>query len=45
MIKHTQTFRQEQLINCFNVFDHFLELAPKGLRLTRESLPLLNVQS
>ena len=31
MVKHTQTIRQQQPINCLNVFDDFVRLAVKGL--------------
>ena len=31
MVKHTQAIRQ--LTNCWNVFDHFVRLARKGLTL------------
>ena len=36
MIKHIQTIRQQQPTNSLSVFDHFAELALKGLiiRLT-----------
>ena len=33
MFKHTQTIRQQQPINCLSVFDHFVGLAFKVLRL------------
>ena len=33
MIKHTQTIRCQQLSNCLSVFDHFVGLALKGLRI------------
>ena len=28
---HTQTFNQQQPMNCLNVFDHFVGLALEGL--------------
>ena len=31
MVKHTQTIRRQQPTNCLSVFDHFVELALKGL--------------
>ena len=31
MVKHTRTIRQ-QPTNCWNVFDHFVGLALKGLK-------------
>ena len=31
MVKHTQTIRLQQLMNCLSVFDHFMGLALKGL--------------
>ena len=33
MVKHTQTIRLQQPANCLSVFDHFVNLALKGLRL------------
>ena len=33
MVKHTQTIGQQQLTNCLGVFDHFVGLALKGLRM------------
>ena len=32
MVKHTQTIRRLLPTNCSSVFDHFVWLAPKGLR-------------
>ena len=31
MVKHTQTIRRQESINCLIVFDHFVGLALKGL--------------
>ena len=31
MVKHTQTVRRQQPMNCLSVFDHFVGLALKGL--------------
>ena len=31
MVKHIQTIRRQQSTNCFNVFDHSVELAFEGL--------------
>ena len=31
MVKHTQTVRLQQPTNFSSVFDHFVELVPKGL--------------
>ena len=31
MVKHIQTIRRQQPTNCFNVFDHSVELAFEGL--------------
>ena len=31
MLKHPQTIRRLLPTNCLSVFDHFVELAPKGL--------------
>ena len=33
MVKHTQTIRRLLLTNYLSVFDHFMRLALKGLRL------------
>ena len=33
MVKHTQTIRLQQPMNCLSVFDHFVGLALKGLIL------------
>ena len=33
MVKHTQTIRWQQPTSCLRVFDHFMGLAFKGLRL------------
>ena len=32
MVKHTQTIRRQQPMNCLSVFDHFVGLALKGFR-------------
>ena len=32
MVKHTQTIRRQQLINCLSVIDHFMGLALKELK-------------
>ena len=31
MVKHTQTIRRQKPTNCLSVFDHFVDLARKGL--------------
>ena len=31
MVKHTQTIHWQEQTNCLIVFDHFVELALKGL--------------
>ena len=31
MVKHTQTVRRQQLMNCLNVCNHFVGLTVKGL--------------
>ena len=36
MVKHTQTIRRQKPTNCLSVFDHFVGLALKGLRLTHD---------
>ena len=33
--KHTQTIRRQQSMNCLSVFDHFVNLALKGLKSWR----------
>ena len=33
MVKHTQTFRWQQPTNCLSVFDHFLGLALKSIKI------------
>ena len=38
MAKHTQTTRRQLPTNCLRVFDHFVELAQKGLRPCQTSL-------
>ena len=38
MVKHTQTIRRQQLTKCLSVFDHFVGLALKGLRITEKRL-------
>ena len=35
MVKHTKAIRWQQPTNCLSVFDHFVELAPKGLSETK----------
>ena len=40
MVKHTQTIRRELPTNCLSVFDHFVKLALKGLKLNRYLLVL-----
>ena len=35
MVKHTQIIRRQKLVNCLSVFDHFVGLALKGLRLRK----------
>ena len=37
--KHTQTIRRQQLTNCLSVFNHFVWLALKGLKLRRNHNP------
>ena len=34
MAKHTQTIRRKFQTNCLSVFDHFVKLALKGLKIT-----------
>ena len=38
MVKHTQTIRRQRLIKCLSVFDHFVGLAFKGLRITEKGI-------
>ena len=33
MVKHTQTIRRQQPTNCLSMFDHFVGLAVKGLKM------------
>ena len=42
MIKHTQTIRRQQSMDCLNVFDHFVKLVLKGLKgdMKMEKFPL-----
>ena len=42
MIKHTQTIRRQQSMDCLNVFDHFVKLVLKGLKgdIKIEKFPL-----
>ena len=32
MVTHTETIRREEAMNCLRVYDHFVELALKGLK-------------
>ena len=34
MVKHTQKIRRQKPTNCLSVFEHFVELALKGLRFS-----------
>ena len=34
MVKHTDTIRRQQPMNCLSVFEHFEGLAPKALGLS-----------
>ena len=43
MVKHTQTIRQQIETNCLSVFDHFVELALKGLSETHSIAELLKI--
>ena len=50
MVKHTQTIRGLLMTNCLSVFDHFVGLALKGLKLlnantenTTISLTIFNI--
>ena len=38
MVKHTQTIRRPLPTNCLSVFDHFVGLVFKGLRLLKKGL-------
>ena len=43
MIKHTQTIRRQQPMNCLSVFDHFVTLAGKrSQKLTEASVQSCN---
>ena len=37
MVKHTQTIRRQLPTNCLTVFDHFMNLALKGLIISYPS--------
>ena len=37
IVKHTQAIRRQPPTNCLSVFEHFVELALKGLRLKRKA--------
>ena len=43
MVKHIQTIRQLLPMNCLTVFDHFVQLALKGLNKVIQLLSNLNV--
>ena len=43
MVKHTQTNRQQQPMNCLSVFDNFLGLTHKGLIQTVEQSNTLSI--
>ena len=45
MVKHTQTFRGQQLTNCLSVFDHFLGLALKGLNIRQKPCEIFHQKS
>ena len=36
MVIHTQTVRRQQRTNCLSLFDNFVKLALKGLRMIQE---------
>ena len=36
MVIHTQTVRRQQRTNCLSLFDNFVMLALKGLRMIQE---------
>ena len=38
MVKHTQTIRRQELTNCLECVDHFVELTLKGLKHQRVAL-------
>ena len=42
MVKHTQTIRRQQPTNCLSVFDHFVNLALKGLKKNENNMKLLD---
>ena len=37
MVRHTQTIRRQHLTSCLSVFDHFVELALKGLMFNKNN--------
>ena len=38
MVKHTETIRRQKPTSCLSVFDHFVELALKGLIVCQTSV-------
>ena len=41
MIKHTQTIRWQQPMNCLSVFDYSVGLALKGLKLSSNIIKIV----
>ena len=41
MVKHTQTIRRQQPTNCLSVFDHFVGLVLKGLKISCKTLTFI----
>ena len=41
MVKHTQTVRRQHLTNCLSVFDHFVALALKELKVAPSFLEIV----
>ena len=45
MVKHAQSIRRQLRTNCLSVFDHFVGLVLKGLRLSETTLIILEKAS
>ena len=44
MVKHSQTIRRQKPTNCLSVFDHFVNLALKGLKFSKFTFLWVNYQ-
>ena len=43
MVKHTQTIRRQQPMYCLSMFEHFVGLELKGLKLLSDFIKILNL--